>query len=70
MLPVPFSTVIAPFSTFHLAGLCSLSIQLDRSFPSNKMIASEGGSCEVVPGVIAFGSGSQTSVDLGSVVWE
>src|SRR5712675_567985 len=68
MLPAFLLTVITPSATSHPAG-CVVSFterHASRFFPSNKMIASDGGSCGVLPGVITLGTGSHTSVALGS----
>jgi hypothetical protein len=47
-------------------GLPSFSAcQLEKFFPSNKTVASEGGLLAST-GVITFGTGSHTSVALGS----
>src|SRR5271169_2491087 len=66
MLPADLATVIIPSATIHCAGDLSLAdTHSSRFFPSNRMMASEGGAPQVAPGVTIFGSGSQTSVSAG-----
>src|SRR5260370_19320922 len=62
MYPVFGTTSKIPFSTFHFAGLPSLCAHFDRSLPSKRTTASDGGrpgeSCVFdVPGSITAGSG-------------
>ena len=69
--PVPFATVIAPPPIVHRAAFPLESTQLSRFFPSNRMIASEGGAEASFPGDTMGGSGCQTSVSFGSgLSWE
>src|SRR4051794_6830268 len=48
-----FCTTAYPSSIFHLSPL----FHLERSLPSNRMMASDGGSLGFSPGVTTFGSG-------------
>src|ERR1019366_271506 len=66
MLPADLATDITPLATVHCAGDLSFAeTHSSRFFPSNRMMASEGGAPQVAPGVTTFGSGSQTSVSAG-----
>src|SRR5450755_4883786 len=66
MLPADLATVITPSATVHCAGDLSFAdTHSSRFFPSNKMMASEGGAPQVAPGVTTLGSGDQTSVSAG-----
>src|SRR5690606_30217804 len=65
MLPVPFTTVIAPSAMFHFAALPFTPIHSLRSFPLNKTTASDG-AVPSVGGVTTGGTGVQTSVVFGS----
>src|SRR5260221_6942250 len=64
--PVPFTTVTASSFNSHEGFAPSLLFHFDKSFPSNKTIASEGASPEFFPGVITGGFISHTSVTRGS----
>src|SRR5690606_7408796 len=64
--PVPLTTVMAPPPVVHLGVLPFLSTHFDRSLPSKSTMASDGGAAGVAPGVTTRGSGSHTSVSLGS----
>src|ERR1017187_27812 len=66
MLPADLATDITPSATVHCAGDLSLAdTHSSRFFPSNRMMASEGGAPQVALGVTTFGSGDQTSVSAG-----
>src|ERR1700761_2715479 len=68
MLPTPRSllTVIAPPAIVQRAGdLSRLDTHSSRFFPSNRMMASEGGAAFSWPGVTIGGTGSHTSVSWG-----
>src|ERR1017187_1700476 len=66
MLPADLATDITPSATVHCAGDLSFAdTHSSRFFPSNRMMASEGGAPQVAPGDTIFGSGSQTSVSAG-----
>src|SRR5450755_91112 len=66
MLPADLATVITPSATVHCAGDLSFAdTHSSRFFPSNKMMASEGGAPQVASGVTTLGSGDQTSVSAG-----
>src|SRR5882762_6278998 len=54
MFPAPVLHAIAPFSRVQPIGLPSLVTQASRSFPSNRITASEGGG----PGSTGVGCGS------------
>src|SRR5216684_3312769 len=77
MKPVLGTTSKYALSTFHLAGLPSLCCHLERSLPSKRTIASEGGrpgisGVLVVPGSMTGGTGRLGSwiCHLGSTwVW-
>src|SRR6187200_2982819 len=57
MPPLPGATVRTPSATFHGAGPLPLSLaQCDRSLPSNRTMASDGGSPGFAPGVTSGGS--------------
>src|SRR5260221_13717765 len=64
--PVPFTTVTASSFNSHEGFAPALLLHLDKSFPSNKTIASEGASPKFFPGVITGAFISHTSVTLGS----
>src|SRR5579864_814019 len=69
MLPAALFTVTTPSATIHLAGdLSCVETHSSRFFPSNKMIASDGGAAHVSPGVTTFGTGCQISVSSGLAV--
>src|SRR6202043_3566443 len=58
-----------PSATIHFAGLPSLCVHLERSFPSNKTMASAGGgpagvSVPGAPGSTAAGAGRLRSFDF------
>src|ERR1700689_2232566 len=64
--PGPFLTVKMLSATTHCAGVWSWAETHSSSFlPSNKMIASEGGTPHVAPGVTTAGTGVQISVSSG-----
>src|SRR5664279_2975842 len=66
MLPADFATDITPSATIHCAGDLSLAdTHSSTFFPSQRMMASDGGAPQLAPGVTTFGSGSQTSVSAG-----
>src|ERR1035438_7622405 len=66
MLPADLATDITPSASVHCAGDLSFAdTHSSRFFPSNRMMASEGGAPQVAPGVTTFGSGDQTSVSAG-----
>src|SRR5215467_4003554 len=70
MFPAPLFTVMTPSATVHFAGAdrsCA-DTHSSRFFPSNRMIASDGGAPHSAPGVTAFGSGCHTSVSSGFAV--
>src|SRR4051812_6727363 len=60
----PLPTVAMPSFTFHLSPF----FQAERSLPSNRMMASDGGSAFVLPGVTTGGSG-HLSPDRYSPYW-
>src|SRR5579862_670397 len=68
MFPAVLLTVIMPSATFQFAGFVEsfADSHWSRFFPSNKIIASEGASLFVFPGVTTGGTGLYTSVSLGS----
>src|SRR5260221_67278 len=62
MSPVPGAITIAPSTVFHCAGPPLLFSHFDRSLPSKRITASEGGfpgasGVLAVPGVITAGTG-------------
>jgi hypothetical protein len=61
-------TVIILPSTIQFAGIDGsfAETHLSRFLPSNRIIASEGGSVFVLPGVTTGGTGVYTSVSFGS----
>src|SRR5258708_28831571 len=64
--PVPFTTVTASSFNSHEGFAPARLLHFDKSFPSNKIIASEGASPEFFPGVTTGAFISHTSVTLGS----
>jgi hypothetical protein len=56
------TTVMVLSSTFQLNGLPFFDCHAETSLPLNKMMASDGGSADVLPGVITLGTGDQISV--------
>src|ERR1700686_2575915 len=68
MFPEPLAllTTNTPSLTVHEAGdLSRVDTHSSRFLPSNRTIASDGGSESVAPGFTTLGSGSHISVSLG-----
>src|SRR5579875_130116 len=67
MLPAFLLTVTTPLPTTQSAGLVVSLVEThcDKFFPSNKTIASDGGSPKVLPGDTILGTGDHTSVSSG-----
>src|SRR5215211_256442 len=67
MPPAALFTVRTPSATGHVAGdLSFISTHSSRLEPLNSTMASDGGP-PLVPGVMIFGTGVQTSVSSGRV---
>src|SRR5690348_13821242 len=64
MFPVPGAISNAPSTTFHFGAFPSAPCHADMSFPSKRIVASDGAAPGVAPGVTAVGTGRFTS--LGS----
>src|SRR5262249_30661466 len=66
MSPADLLTVTTPLATVHFAGDPSLAATHSSRFsPSNRMMASDGGSAFVRPGAMIAGTGFHTSVSAG-----
>jgi hypothetical protein len=66
MSPAALFTVTTPSLTIHLAGDLSFAdTHSSRFLPLNKMIASDGGVVQSLPGVTTAGVGDHISVSSG-----